>query len=294
MGSDVSEQLEITLLTPDIGAEIRGVDLATPLADETISAIRAAWLDHLVLFFPDQDLTPAAQVAFARRFGEITEGHPVEPALPGHPNVLPIDSTKDRVDFWHTDVTFMHKPPAGSLLYAVELPTVGGDTMWTTTRAAFDSLAPPLQQFSSELTAIHFDAHYAQVIADGGGQDWDGRHLERLWPVEHPVVRVHPETGRRNLFVNPQFTVGLKGFSGPQANGVLAVLYDHMIRPEFTVRYRWRPRTLAFWDNRATMHYGVYDYQGSRRTMHRVTLRGDRPYGPDTPPPTTPPSTNRP
>jgi len=278
----VGERLEITLLTPNIGAEIRGVDLATELSDETIASIRSAWLEHLVVFFPDQELKPDAQAAFARRFGEITEGHPVEPSLPGHPNVLPIDSVKDRVDFWHTDVTFMAKPPTGSLLYAVELPAVGGDTMWTTTRAAFDSLAPPLQQFCSELTAIHFDSHYAQVIADGGGKDWDGRHLDRLWPVEHPVVRVHPETARCNLFVNPQFTVGLKGFPGPQANGFLRVLYDHMIQPDVTVRYRWRPCTLAFWDNRATMHYGVYDYEGSRRIMHRVTLRGDRPNGPQT------------
>ena len=272
--------LEITRLTPDIGAEIRGVDLSTDLDDETIAAIRAAWVEHLVVFFPDQQLTPDAQVSFARRFGEITEGHPVEPSLPGHPNVLPIDSVKDRVDFWHTDVTYMNKPPTGSLLYAVELPAVGGDTMWTTTRAAYETLAEPLQHFCDGLTAIHFDPHYAQVIADGGGQDWDGKHLERLWPVEHPVVRMHPETGRRNLFVNPQFTVALKDFPGPQGNGLLRLLYDHMIQPQFTVRYRWRPGTLAFWDNRATMHYGVFDYEGSRRIMHRVTLRGDRPYGP--------------
>jgi len=271
---------DITLLTPDIGAEIRGVDLAQNLPDETIAAIRTLWVERLVLFFPDQELTPDQHEAFARRFGEITEGHPVEPALPGHPNVLPIDSVKDRVDFWHTDVTFMAKPPAGSLLYAIELPEVGGDTMWTTTRAAYDALAPDLRELCDRLTAIHFDPHYAEVIAEGGGKDWDGRHLDRLWPVEHPVVRVHPESGRPNLFVNPQFTVGLKGFPGPQGNGLLRLLYEHMIQPQFTVRYRWHPGTLAFWDNRATMHYGVFDYEGSRRLMHRVTLRGDRPYGP--------------
>ncbi len=128
--------LEITLLTREIGAEIRGVDLAGELTDETIASIRAAWLEHLVVFFPDQELTPETQVAFARRFGEITEGHPVEPSLPEHPNVLPIDSAKNRVDFWHTDVTFMREPPAGSLLYALEVPAVGGDTLWTTTRSA--------------------------------------------------------------------------------------------------------------------------------------------------------------
>ena len=272
--------LDISPLTPHIGAEVRGVDLAGDLPDDTIAEIRAAWLEHLVVFFPDQHLAPEAHVAFARRFGEITEGHPVEPSLPGHPNVLPIDSEKDRVDFWHTDVTYMKKPPTGSLLYAVQLPGVGGDTMWTSTRVAYDTLAPQLQHFCDELTAIHFDPNYAQVIAEGGGQDWDGKHLDRLWPVEHPVVRVHPETGRRNLFVNPQFTVGLKGFPGPQGLGLLRMLYQHMTRPEFLVRYRWHEGTLAFWDNRATMHYGVNDYGDARRLMYRVTLRGDRPYGP--------------
>jgi taurine dioxygenase len=272
--------LTTTRLTPHVGAEVRGVDLATALDDDTIAAIRAAWLEHLVLFFPDQDLTPANQTAFARRFGEITEGHPVEPSLPGHPSVLPIDSVKDRTDFWHTDVTFMKRPPTGSFLYAIELPPVGGDTMWTSTRAAYDTLAPPLRKFCDTLTAIHFDPNYAQVIAEGGGQVWDGKPLDRLWPVEHPAVRVHPETGRRNLFVNPQFTVGLKGFPGPQGNGLLRILYEHMLQPEFTLRYRWTPGTLAFWDNRTTMHYGVNDYGDARRVMHRVTLRGDRPIGP--------------
>ena len=127
--------------------------------------------------------------------------------------------------------------------------------------------------------AIHFDEHYAAVVAAGGGNAWNGVKLERLWPVEHPVVRVHPETGRRNLFVNPQFTVGLRGFPGAQGNALLRVLYDHMTQPEFVVRYRWQPGTLAFWDNRTTMHFGIYDYADTRRVMHRVILRGDRPAG---------------
>jgi len=223
--------LEITLLTREIGAEIRGVDLAGELTDETIASIRAAWLEHLVVFFPDQELTPETQVAFARRFGEITEGHPVEPSLPEHPNVLPIGSAKDRVDFWHTDVTFMRKPPAGSLLYALELPVVGGDTLWTTTRVAYDTLPPSLRRCCDELTAIHFDPHDARVVADGGGKTWDGRQIERLLPVTHPVVRVHPETGRSNLFVNPKFTVGLEGFPGSLGERFLGLLYDHMTQP---------------------------------------------------------------
>jgi taurine dioxygenase len=272
--------LDVHLLSPTIGAEVRGVDLASELDDDVIAAIRALWLDRLVLFFPDQELTPEAQAAFARRFGAVTEGHPVEPTLDDHPDVLPIDSVKDRTNFWHTDVTFMSKPPMASMLRAVVLPPVGGDTMWADTRAAYDTLAEPLRQFCETLVAIHFDPYYAGVVAAGDGNVWDGTKLERLWPVEHPVVRVHPETGRSNLFVNPQFTVGLKGFPGPQADAFLRLLYDHMTQPELIVRYRWQPGTLAFWDNRTTMHYGIYDYGDERRIMHRVTLRGDRPAGP--------------
>jgi taurine dioxygenase len=276
----VATTLQIRPVSPTIGAEVLGLDLAGDLAAETVAAMRAAWLEHLVLFFPDQDLTPEQQETFARRFGEITEGHPVEPTLPGHPNVLPIDSVKDRVDFWHTDVTFMARPPTGSILYAVQVPDVGGDTMWANTRAAYDTLAPPLQEFCDGLVAYHYDPNYAAIVAAGGGQDWDGEHIDRLWPVEHPVVRLHPETGRKNLFVNPQFTVGLKDFPGPQGQALLRLLYDHVIQPERICRYRWHPGTVAFWDNRATMHYGLFDYGDARRVMHRVTLRGDRPIGP--------------
>jgi taurine dioxygenase len=267
-------------LSPSIGAEVRGVDCSQPLEASTVGAIRAAWLDHLVLFFPDQELTPDQQVTFASRFGEVTEGHPVEPTLEDHPDVLPVDSLKDRTNFWHTDVTFMSRPPMGSLLYARTLPSVGGDTMWASTRAAYETLAEPLQAFADTLKAVHFDPYYAELIASGQVNEWEGQKIDRLWPVEHPVVRVHPETGRKNLFVNPQFTVGLKGFPGQQGQRLLRLFYDHMTEPERTVRYRWRPGTLAFWDNRTTMHFGIYDYGDERRVMHRVTLRGDRPQGP--------------
>ena len=272
-------KLDITPLTPAIGAEIRGLDLATHLPDETIAAIRAAWLEHLVVFFPGQHLTPETQTAFAQRFGEITEAHPVEKSMPNQPFVHAIDSLKDRVDFWHTDVTFMSNPPAGSMLYAQQIPEVGGDTMWSSTRAAYDTLAPPLQELCENLTAIHYDPYYLRAVAEGNGQTWDGRPVDELKPVEHPMVRVHPETQRRNLFVNPKFTRSVKGFPHAQGKAFLQLLTDHMTQPPFTVRYRWAQGTLAFWDNRATMHYGVYDYEGSRRIMHRVTLRGDQPHG---------------
>ena len=231
------------------------------------------------MFFPDQQCTDSQQMTFAQRFGELSVGHPVEPTLADLPEVQPIDSLKDRTNFWHTDVTFMARPPAGSMLRAITVPDVGGDTMWCDTRAAYEALAEPLRTFCDGLSAWHYDEYYAAVIANGDANEWDGVKLDRLVPARHPVVRVHPETQRPNLFVNPKFTVGLHDFPVEQSRSVLALLYEHMTQPQFIVRYRWRPGTIAFWDNRATMHYGVYDYGDTRRIMHRVILRGDTPTG---------------
>lgn len=272
-------QLDVRPLTPRIGAEIHGIDCASDLSAEVVAAIRQTWLERLVVFFPGQSLDNDEQVAFASRFGVLTEGHPVEATLPERPEVQPIDSLKDRTNFWHTDVTFMKTPPMASMLRAVVLPEAGGDTMWADTRSAYETLAEPLKRLCDELSAIHFDEYYAAVAAEAGGNMWDGKRLERLRPVQHPVVRIHPETGRPNLFVNPNFTVGLAGFDGKQSKALLQLLYDHMTQPEFLVRYRWQPGTIAFWDNRATMHFGIYDYGDARRVMHRVILRGDRPAG---------------
>jgi len=274
--------LDVRPLTTALGAEIHGVDCAAPLDDETIASIRKVWLERLVVFFPNQHLDADQQIAFAARFGEVTEGHPVEPLIAERPELQPIDSVKDRTNFWHTDVTFMAEPPMASMLYSVVVPDVGGDTMWANTRAAYDALGAPLRQFCDTMTAFHYSPYYARIVSEGGGNTWHGHKLEKLVPVEHPVVRVHPETGLRNLFVNPGFTVGLRDLPGPQSRAVLRLLYEHMTAPEFLVRYRWSPGTLACWDNRATMHYGIYDYGDERRIMHRVILRGDRPHGPGT------------
>jgi taurine dioxygenase len=271
--------MDIQPLSPQIGARITGIDCSRPLSSDEVAALRAAWLEHLVVFLPDQSLTADEQAAFAAQFGELTVGHPVEPPLAEDRRVHPIDSAYGSTDFWHTDVTFMPRPPMGSILRAVELPATGGDTMWCTTREAYDDLAPPIQRMCDELTAIHYDEFYAARVAAGEGNEWDGKPVERLLPVSHPVVRVHPETGRKALFVNPKFTVGLGGMAGAQADGLLRMLYDHMTQPQYVVRHRWESGMLAFWDNRATMHYGVRDYGDAHRVMHRVTLRGDRPVG---------------
>ncbi len=272
--------LDVRPLSPSIGAEIRGVDCAADLDDDTVAAIRRIWLDRLVVFFPDQHLDDGTQIAFAERFGALTESHPVEPQVLERKEVHSIESGKDRTDFWHTDITFMQRPAMASMLRSVVVPEAGGDTMWCDTRAAYDALAPSLRARCDGLAAYHFEPFYAQAVAEGHGNVWEGKKLTRLLPATHPVVRVHPETGRKNLFVNPKFTVRVVDMPEAQSTGVLELLYDHMTRPEFVVRYHWSPGTLAFWDNRATMHFGIFDYEGDTRVMHRVTLRGDRPVGP--------------
>jgi len=271
--------LDVRLLSPTIGAEIRGLDCASDLSDEEIAAIRAVWLERLVVFFPDQHLDDETQIAFAGRFGELTESHPVEPQVLERREVHSIESGKDRTDFWHTDITFMQRPAMASMLRSIEVPDAGGDTMWSDTRGAYDALAEPLQRLCDGLSAYHYEQYYAQMVAEGHGNVWEGKKLTRLLPALHPVVRVHPETGRRNLFVNPKFTLRVVDFPEAQSDRLLRLLYDHMTDPRFVVRYHWSPGTLAFWDNRATMHYGIFDYEGERRVMHRVTLRGDAPTG---------------
>jgi taurine dioxygenase len=273
-------ELDVRPLGPTIGAEIRGVDCSAELDDETISAIRAIWLDRLVVFFPNQELDDDSQIAFASRFGNLTESHPVEPNVVEREEIHSIQSGKDRTDFWHTDITFMNRPAMASMLRAVVVPPVGGDTMWADTRVAYETLAEPLQRLCDELSAFHFEPYYAQAVAEGHGNVWEGKKLTRLLPALHPVVRVHPETGRKNLFVNPKFTTRIKGLPEGQGAGLLRLLYDHMENPTFVVRYHWSLGTLGFWDNRSTMHFGIFDYEGEQRVMHRVTLSGDQPIGP--------------
>ena len=273
-------ELDVRPLSPTIGAEIHRIDCATDLGDDTVAAIRRIWLERLVVFFPDQRLDDETQIAFARRFGELTESHPVEPQVLERKEIHSIESGKDRTDFWHTDITFMNRPAMASMLRSVVVPEAGGDTLWSDTRAAYEALAPSLQTLCDGLSAYHFEPYYAQAVAEGHGNVWEGKKLTRLLPALHPVVRVHPETGRKNLFVNPKFTLRIVDMPEAQSNGFLKLLYDHMTRPEFVVRYHWSPGTLAVWDNRATMHFGIFDYEGDTRVMHRVTLRGDRPVGP--------------
>ena len=279
----VATELDVRPISPVIGAEIRGLDLSRPLGDAVVAQVRRALCQHLVLFFLDQDLSPEAQTAFARQFGEVTPAHPVIASLQGHPEVLPIDGREDRASWWHTDVTFLSTPPLGSILHMREAPAVGGDTMWVSLQAAYDALSDPMRNLCDGLVAWHHDPFFATDVEANGGYEWDGRHHDKLLPTSHPVVRTHPETGRNGLFVNSQFTRFLEGFSALESATLLDLLYRHCQRPEFSCRFRWSVGAVAFWDNRATLHYALDDYGDALRIAHRVTLKGEKPYGPARP-----------
>jgi taurine dioxygenase len=277
------QTIEVRPLSPIIGAELHGVDLSRPLDDATVADVRHALNTHHVVFFRDQHLTDEQLAAFGRQFGELTEGHPVLPALDEHPQVLAIDGRVDRASWWHTDVTFLQTPPLGSILSMITCPEEGGDTEWASLQDAYDRLSPPVATMCEELIAIHFDPWFAADVDGRGGYEWNGEHFDKLLPALHPVVREHPENGRKGLFVNPQFTQTIFGLSTHESAAVLDMLYRHCQQPELTCRFRWRPGSVAFWDNRATLHYALDDYGDALRVAHRVTLRGDVPFGPAMP-----------
>jgi taurine dioxygenase len=279
----VDTQLDIRPISPLIGAEIHGVDLSRPLGDTVVAEVRRALNTHHVIFFRDQELSPDQQADFARQFGVVTEGHPVIPAIDENPEVLAIDGRDDRASWWHTDVTFLQAPAFGSILYMITAPEVGGDTTWASLQDAYDRLAEPVRTMCDTLIAIHFDPWFAADVDARGGYEWEGVRYEKLLPALHPVVRTHPENGRNGLFVNPQFTQSILGLSKNESNAILDMLYRHCQQPELTCRFRWRPGSVAFWDNRATLHYALDDYGDATRIAHRVTLRGDVPFGPAMP-----------
>jgi len=272
--------LEIVPVTVEIGAEVRGVDLRKPLAAEDVRVLQRALADHLVLFFRDQPLTPEQHLALGRCFGELDPA-PFGPKHDEHPEITVLDQVRPRgqgADNWHTDNTFMTTPPLGSILRAIELPGVGGDTCFASMYAAWEALSPPMQEFLSGLRAVHdLTRTLGRAIRDGNAPGADLAQMQRDWPpVEHPVARRHPVTGRKALFVNGNFTSHLVGLEPAESDALLRMLCEHVRSPDFQCRFRWAPGSIAFWDNRCAQHYGVPDY-GERRLMHRVTLAGDRP-----------------
>jgi alpha-ketoglutarate-dependent sulfate ester dioxygenase len=280
-------RIGIRRLAGHIGAEITGVDAGTDLADVTIAGIRQALLDHKVVFLRDQGLDYGRQVAFAERLGPLTLGHPTLASPPDQPFLEEIDSRNGtRANHWHTDVTFVDRPPAFTLLHAVVIPPVGGDTLWANTVAAYESLPPELRDLADRLRIVHTNAYdYAstagrEVREDAALRARREEFVSTVYETEHPAVRVHPETGERSLVLGG-FARTVVGFSPQASRDLIRVLQDYVTRPEHTVRWQWRAGDLAIWDNRATQHYAIFDYGGEHRRGERVTVAGPVPVGID-------------
>ncbi len=273
------QSFSIDPLTPTIGAEIVGLDLSRPLDPATLDAVYRTLIDHLVIFFRDQELPPARQLAFAESFGEIDKPHPVYPHAEGQPNVVLLEhgpDSKPDTNQWHTDLTFYEQPPFASVLYAVLVPATGGDTLWANMYAAYDALPAEMKALVDGREAIHDLGDFRNDFLAEGGIGRLNRALAEQGSALHPLAPHHPVTGRRYLFVNQPFTRMVAGMDMRASDRLLRYLYDHIERPEYQVRFRWRSGSLAMWDNRVTQHYAVDDYRPNRRTMHRVTVVNDR------------------
>ena len=276
VGSLVLDGLTLTPLTPTIGAEVGGIDLRWPLEAGQVAAIRQGLLDWKVLFFRDQEITTDHHLDFARNFGGL-EVHPFAPEKPGYPEVLALTHNREsrgRENTWHSDVTWREQPSLGSILRAIEVPAVGGDTLFSDMYAAYESLSPEMKRFACGLTAVH---DIARVFASKLGRTAEQLH-EKFPPMEHPVVRTHPETGRRLLYTNVGFTDRIKGLTPKESEWLLGHLNATAGNPDHQCRFRWAQGSLAFWDNRACQHFAASDYYPQRRVMERVTIAGDKPY----------------
>jgi taurine dioxygenase len=272
--------IDVRPIAGALGAEIHGVDLAR-LDDASFAEIHRAFLDHLVIFFRDQRINPEQQVAFSARFAPIGY-YPFLKGLPDHPEVIEVrKEPEDRLNFggvWHTDTAYLAKPPMGSVLYAKEVPPTGGDTMFANLYLAYETLSDGMKQMIEGRRAINSSrkgdaAVGRQKSVDANPKDATGVQTESL----HPVVRTHPETGRKALYVNRGHTVSFEGATPEESAPILEFLFEHQIRPEFTCRFQWAPGSIAVWDNRCALHYPLNDYHGQRRVMHRVTMEGGVP-----------------
>ena len=270
-------------ISGSLGAEVSGVELSSELDDGTVAGIRQGLLEHLVLVFRGQSLDPGSLAAFARRFGALNR-HPYVRPLDGHPDVFRIVKEPDDVHHfgngWHSDLSYAERPALATMLYATELPPYGGDTLFADMRAAYRALSDGMRRMLDGLVAVFSNE---RTYGPGAARFRQGvKRMEvaqqaSITRVEHPVVRTHPETGVKALYLNPLHTVGFKDMRAEESQPLIDWLCRHATRPEYLCRVRWQPGSLAFWDNRATMHYAVDDFAGHRRVMTRVTLEGDRP-----------------
>ncbi len=278
--------VQVRQLAGALGAEISGVDLAKPLENDVWQAVHAAFLEYGVLFFRDQELSHEAQIAFASRFGKL-DVHPIANGMDEHPQLIRVwkpagESAAFGVG-WHSDNSFFEEPSLGTLLYGVEIPSYGGDTLFASMNRAYDALSDTMKGWLEGVKAVH-SASRAYDPKSVGEDKYAGKaaisysYSDVIWQeVEHPVIRTHPETGRRSIYVNPMFSQRIVGLSAPESQALLDFLYQHCASPEFTCRFRWQPHSVALWDNRCVQHYALDDYRAFDRLMFRVSIQGDRP-----------------
>ena len=278
------QNIQVTPISPSLGAEVTGVNLSS-LPPEALNEVRHAFLQHLFLSFPNQDILPEELMDLGKHFGTLNI-HPFLPNLDDHPEVMVLDKTEDKTknvgNGWHSDMTFLQAPPLGSILHAKIVPPTGGDTMFSNMYNAYDALSAGMQSLLANLKAVHDYTKRFLLAAREGRTTLSEEQVKQAqtdYPqVEHPVVRTHPDTGRKLLFVNSFFTSHFKDMTPDESAPLLEFLTNHIAKPEFGFRYSWQKNAIGFWDNRCTQHYAINDYTGQRRRMYRVTINGDRPY----------------
>jgi taurine dioxygenase len=270
------ETITLDKLTPVIGAEIGGIDLSASLSNRQMDELHRALAENLVIFFRDQSLTPEQHLALGRRFGDL-HIHPAAPHVEGMPELMRIHADKDSPrangEGWHSDVSCDPEPPLGTILYLKQCPPKGGDTLFASMYAAYEALSERMKAYLQGLTAIHDGEHVYRGLFDFEGEPDRARYPR----AEHPVIRTHPVTGKKALYVNRGFTTRLVGVPPDESDGILRYLYEHMENPLFQCRFRWQPNSIAFWDNRCAQHRALWDYWPHTRAGHRVTIKGDKP-----------------
>lgn len=279
----MAQKIEVRPVSGALGAEIHGLDLGADLDNSTMADVRQAFFDHGVVFFMDQDLTPEQHLAFARRFGGIDVNKFFEP-VDGYPEIAQVRKEADDVNniggAWHTDHSYDAEPALGSMMYAKELPTRGGDTMFASMYAAYEALSPGMKKLLDGMKAVHSGARAfgPKAIQNNEGRDAKFKlSAIALDEVEHPVICTHADTGRKYLYVNRGFTMRFANMTEDESNPLLGFLIQHAAKPEFTCRFNWQPGAMAFWDNLCTQHFAINDYNGQRRLMHRITIQGRAP-----------------
>ena len=282
------QRIETHKIAGALGAEVEGVDLARELDDETLGEIRSALLENCVIFFRDQSFTPDQQLAFARRWGEI-HFHPFMEGMPSHPEILEIvKRPTDKKNFggsWHTDQMFSPQPAMGTMLYAKEVPSAGGDTMFTNQYLAYESLSDGMKRMIADLRTVcvgdHFKGHGGKSRKEIHAATQSSMRVKEPGDVQttsvHPLVRTHPETGRKSLYIGGHVQ-SFEGMTDEESQPLIDFLMKHSVRPEFTCRFRWQTGSMAFWDNRCVQHFAINDYPAETRIMHRITVCGDTPF----------------